>query len=307
MRLDDYLFAKVPELSKMYLRELVKESNCEVNGNFENTGYRVRTNDFVELAADFSRGTAMRPEDIPLDIVFEDDAVIVVNKPSGMLVHPTNRDKDGTLLNALTFYLNNRMQKSNREGGRNEEPNYRVDSYALADAQASAYIRPGLIHRLDKQTSGLMVVAKSARAHRIMADHFKRKLVEKKYVALVEGIVSEDEGLIEAPIGRCDELKYWSVKTDGKRAETRFWVSQRNSDTTLLELEPVTGRTNQLRIHCASIGHPIVGDSARGGRQNERLCLQAFKLAFRNPSTGQLMSFELPIPAKTFSPKSRKT
>ncbi len=276
-RLDDFLFDVVPDLSKMYLRELIKSGGCEVNGAFENAGFKLRANDFIELEADMTRGTAMRPEDLGVDVVFEDDQIIVVNKPSGMLVHPTHRDKNGTLLNALSFYLN----------ARNES----------ADA-ARSFLRPGLVHRLDKPTSGLMVVAKSSSAHRVLADHFKRKLVEKRYYALVEGVVAESNGVICERIGRFAEHKHWGVKADGKYSETRFWTMKRFADTTLLELEPVTGRTNQLRIHCATAGHPIVGDVARGGRPFARLGLHAYKLSFNHPKSGAALQFELPIPAE---------
>jgi 23S rRNA pseudouridine1911/1915/1917 synthase len=270
-RLDDFLFEKISSLSRMYLRELIKTEKCEVNGGFENAGRKLKTNDFVELEIDSTRGTAMRPEDIPLDIVFEDNFIVVVNKPTGVLVHPTHRDKNRTLLNGLTFHLN----RKRTEGGS---------------------IRAGLVHRLDKQTSGLMVVAKTVPIHRVLAEHFKRKLVDKRYIALVEGIIKNNTGLIEAPIGRYAELKLWNVKHDGKHASTRYWVRQRNADTTLVELEPVTGRTNQLRIHCSSIGHSIVGDTIRGGRPFDRLCLHAYKLSFKHPSTGEPLVFETSLP-----------
>lgn len=273
-KLGDFLFDNMRGLSKMYLRELIKEGKCEVNGAHENSGYRLRPGDFIELAADLSRGTAMRPEEIALDIVFEDGHIIVVNKPAGMLVHPSHRENSGTLLNALVFYLN-----------KSEPP---------ADAGGSdTHIRPGLPHRLDKQTSGLIVAAKTPAAHRILSGHFMKKRVEKKYLALVEGIVKKDAGEIEAPIGRFAELKHWSVKDDGKHSVTRFEVKERHNDTTLLELEPVTGRTNQLRIHCEMIGHPIVGDLRRGGGKHERLCLHAWKLAFPHPASGDIIAFEI--------------
>ena len=270
-RLDDYLFEKMPALSRMYLRELIKTEKCEINGVHENAGHKLRPRDFVEIEFDPTRGTAMRQEDIPLEIVYEDAEIIVVNKPAGILVHPTNRDKNGTLLNGLAYYLN-----KNRNG--------------------RGTVRPGLVHRLDKQTSGLMIVAKTIRVHRVLADHFKRKLVEKRYIALVEGLVREEEGVIELPIGRYADLKLWNVKHDGKHAKTRFWVRKRHANRTLVELEPVTGRTNQLRIHCASIGHPIVGDIQRGGGPHERVCLHAYKLSLKDPGSGQVLSFEIPIP-----------
>ncbi len=269
VRLEDVLLDRFANVSKMYIREIVKTGGCQVNGRLENIGYRIRPNDFIEIDLDSTRGTAMRPEEIPLDIVYEDPWLIVVNKPSGMLVHPSHRENSGTLLNALAFHVN-------RDGG------------ALT-------IRPGLIHRLDKETSGLVVVAKNATAHRVLSGHFMRKRVEKRYFALVEGRVDTEEGTIEAPIGRYAELKHWSVKEDGKYSETRFRVRQRHPNTTLLELEPVTGRTNQLRIHCETIGHPIVGDTKRGGREYERLCLHAFRLAFPHPASGESLSFESPV------------
>lgn len=290
-KLGDYLFENLRGLSKMYLRELIKTGKCEVNGGLENSGYLLRPNDFIELEADLSRGTAMRPENIPLDIVFEDDELVVVNKPAGMLVHPSHRENSGTLLNALVYHVNKEVLPQRR--GDAEALGHSGDippSRPLAVAP-SVFIRPGLPHRLDKQTSGLIVVTKTARAHRILSGHFMRKRVEKRYAALVEGIVKDDRGTIVAPIGRFAELKYWGVRSDGKQSESRYRVRERFADTTLLELEPVTGRTNQLRIHCEVLGHPIVGDMMRGGRESERLCLHACSLAFPHPSDGRRLLF----------------
>lgn len=272
MRLEDFLFLRFSELSRMYLREIVRDGFCQVNGRFENVGYRVRPDDFIEIELDPERSGAMRPENISLDIVSEDDDIIVVNKPPGMLAHPTHHEMSGTLLNALTYHLN--------KGGR--------------------AIRAGLVHRLDKETSGLMVVAKNLRAHRRLAGQFGKKLVGKKYAALVSGDPGSDEGEIDLPIGRFAELKFWDVKFDGKPSLTRFRVSERFLDASLLELEPVTGRTNQLRIHCAAAGHPIVGDVQRGGRDFPRLCLHARSLEFRHPATGEHVRFESPVPPDFF-------
>jgi 23S rRNA pseudouridine1911/1915/1917 synthase len=293
-RLEDYLCEKFPNLSKMYLRDLVREGKCEVNGVAENRGHRLRKHDFIEIEADLARETAMKPEAIPLEIIFEDAEILVVNKPAGMLVHPTHRDKNGTLLNALAFYLNQKEEEKRRKGEGEKVLSPSSSSPPLL-LSSSKIIRPGLVHRLDKQTSGLMVVAKQARAHRILAAHFQKKRVEKKYLALVEGVVKEDSGTIVAPIGRFAEVKYWNIKADGKHSETRFFVKERFADTTLLELEPVTGRTNQLRIHCAFIGHPIVGDTQRGGREFARLCLHAGKLSFWHPNGNGWMEFEKEI------------
>jgi 23S rRNA pseudouridine1911/1915/1917 synthase len=271
-RLEDFLLDRFRSLSKMYLRETIKTEKCEVNGRLENRGYRLRANDFVEIELDTAREHSMKPQNIPFEIIFEDKELLVANKASGMLVHPTHWEKNGTLLNAITYHLN---------------------TGAKADAD---FIRPGLVHRLDKDTSGLIVIAKTSRAHRILADHFHRKLVEKRYVALVEGIVKENEGVIDAPIGRFAEEKLWNIKPDGKHAESRFRVIKRNKDSTLLELEPVTGRTNQLRIHCAYIGHPIVGDHRYNGREFSRLCLHAQKLRFWHPNGNLRLEFEAALP-----------
>lgn len=257
----------------MYLRKVVRDGGCEVNGRNENVGFRVRANDFIEIDLDLQRENSMRPQEIAIEVIFEDEHLIVVNKPNGMLVHPTNIDKTGTLLNALSYHFNHREE-----------------------ASGVPAIRPGLVHRLDKETSGLMVIAKSTRAHQNLSRQFQRKYVEKRYVALVEGVISDNEGIIDLPIGRFAEEKRWDIKEDGKQSESRFWVRERYSDKTLIELEPVTGRTNQLRIHCASIGHPIVGDVSRGGREFERLCLHAFRLAVRHPFTREDLEFTTGVP-----------
>jgi 23S rRNA pseudouridine1911/1915/1917 synthase len=277
-RVDEFLFNKFDSLSKMYLRDVIKAEKCEVNGFTANSGVVLKTNDFVEIHVDLERETAMRPQQMPLEIVFEDQHIVIINKPSGLLVHPTHREKNGTLLNGLAYYLNQ------------EKLDYEV-------------IRPGLVHRLDKQTSGLLVVTKTQRSLKTLTNHFKRKLVRKRYLALVEGVVEENEGKIVAPIGRFAEEKIWIVKEDGKHAETRFWVNERLFDKTLLELEPVTGRTNQLRIHCAHVGHPIVGDVKYGAKEHMRLCLHAFRLGFHHPNSNVWTEFEIGLPEeiKVFS------
>ena len=266
-RLDEFLFGKIPKVSKLYLREIIKQGKCEVNGEWQNRGYILKTNDFIEAELELGDRKIVEPEQISLEIVFEDAEILVVNKPAGMLVHPTKGVRNGTLLNALTFHLN-------------------------AENESGDFIRPGLVHRLDKETSGLVVIAKNMRAHRILCEHFKRKIVEKRYFALVEGVLEKDEGTINAPIGRYAEERFWNIKADGKAAETRFWVKKKFSDRTLLELEPVTGRTNQLRIHLASIGHAIIGDEKYGGRPFERLCLHAFRLCFWHPNGNRRLEFE---------------
>ena len=288
-RLGEFLFGRFFHLSKMYLREALKNGKCEVNGTLENLGYRLRKNDFLELELDFGERQIIEPEEISLEIIFEDSELLIVNKSAGMLVHPTKRIRTGTLLNALTYYLNEKKIAQRRK---------EADAQAETDLSKLnfSFDRAGLVHRLDRQTSGLMIVAKNAHSHKILAGHFKRKLVEKRYFAVVEGIIENDEGEIDAPIGRFAEERVWNIKADGKSAMTNFWVKQRFTDSTLLELEPVTGRTNQLRIHLAHIGHPIFGDTKYGGREFERLCLHAYKLNFWHPNGNRKLEFETDLP-----------
>ncbi len=271
-RLDRFLYEQITAVSRMYLYDLIRNGECRVNGETKPGGYHLQTGDAVEIAVDLSAVTAMLPEDIPLEIIFEDAEILVINKPPGMLVHPTKGVRRGTLLNALTYYLNDE------------------------NAAPESFIRAGLVHRLDKKTSGLMVIAKNPHAHRQMCKHFQNKLVGKKYYAVVEGLIREDSGTIDAPIGRDAEERIWLITADGKTAETNFRVIKRMADATLLELEPVTGRTNQLRLHCAHIGHPIFGDDKYGGREFSRLCLHAYKLSFYHPAGNHRLDFETSLP-----------
>ena len=280
-RLDKFLYEQIPSVSRMYLKYLITAGKCVVNGKIENRGYHLQAGDSVEIEIDLREQIEMLPENIPLKIVFEDEELLVVDKPTGMLAHPTKGVRCGTLLNAITYYLNfDEQSKSKTE----------------------RLIRAGLVHRLDKNTSGLMVIAKNPRSHRVLCSHFQRKLVEKKYFAVVEGIVEEDFGTINAPIGRNAEEKFWYISSleDGKHAESIFRVIRRKADTTLLELEPVTGRTNQLRLHCAHIGHAIIGDDKYGGREFSRLCLHAAKLSFWHPNGNIWLEFESDLPEEMF-------
>lgn len=273
-RLDRYLYEQITAVSRMYLYDLIRSGDCLVNGEPKVGGYHLQAGDAIEIAVDLSAETAMMPENIALEIVFEDAEIMVINKPPGMLVHPTKGVRSGTLLNALTYYLN----------------------YVGKSAPPETFIRPGLVHRLDKKTSGLMVIAKNPGSHKRLSKHFQHKLVGKKYYAVVEGLITEDFGKIEAPIRRDAEERVWLVSADGKPAETNFQIIKRLTDATLLELEPVTGRTNQLRLHCAHIGHPVVGDDKYGGREYARLCLHAYKLSFYHPIDNRRLDFELDLP-----------
>jgi len=274
MRLEDFLLAHFSRLSKMYLREIVNRELCEVNGRWENIGHRLLPNDLVEIEVDITRETAMLPEEMPLDIIFEDEHLIALNKPVGILVHPSHRENRGTLLNGLAYYLN-----------RHEV------------SLTTPAVRPGLPHRLDKDTSGVIVVAKTKLAHRNLTRAFMRKQAAKRYLAIVVDEPNVDSGEVDAPIGRDADAKMWKVMADGKAALSRYKVLERFAGCSLVELEPVTGRTNQLRIHLEYIGHPILGDPLRGGGELDRLYLHAHKLALPHPADhSRIMEFTAAIP-----------
>jgi len=295
-RLDEFLALRFGSFSRMRIANVIGAGACRINGDFARAGYKLVAGDSIDVSFDEGAPTAMTPEPIPLEIVYEDEQVIVVVKPAGMLVHPTLGVKTGTLANALAYHLN----RPRIEGGR-----WGVAS-PLSDVEP--VVRPGMIHRLDRATSGLMVMAKPPRALTVLSRHFRRRLVEKRYLALVAGAVEEQSGSISAQIGRDpDKRPRWGVMDSGRQAETKFKVLERMAESTLLELEPVTGRTNQLRIHCAYIGHPIIGDQMYGecadaeadSRNTEtkmRLCLHASSLSFHHPVGGEWMEFTSPLP-----------
>ena len=310
-RLDEFLASRIGSLSRMRIGNLIEAGACRVNGSAGRRGYRIVAGDDVEFSFDDEALTSMFPEAIQLDVVHEDEHLIVVVKPAGMLVHPTLNVKSGTLANALAHHVN--RSRIVAEESRIDPRSSILDFLAV--------VRPGLVHRLDRATSGLMVVARTQRALATLSRHFRKRLVEKRYVALVHGKVAEESGSINAPIGRDpNQQPPWRVMEGGKSAETRFKVLDRSVDATLLELEPITGRTNQLRIHCAHIGHPIVGDEMhwnfayrisncelkrddriaeseiRNPKSEIRLCLHASKLSFHHPAHGKWMSFCSPLP-----------
>jgi len=270
VRLDQFLASELVALSRMRIANLLAAGACLVNKQEARPGYYLRPADLIEITIAGGPPTSMDPEAIPLEIVYEDSHLLVVVKPSGMLVHPTRNVKRGTLANALAYHLNFKSEIS----------------------EIKSVVRPGIVHRLDRDTSGLMVIAKTQRALSILSRHFNRRLVRKRYIAVVEGRISADEGAICAPIGRDPDHKpHWRVMDDGKAAETRFRVLERRGDITVVELEPVTGRTNQLRIHCAWAGHAILGDRLYSSAAAERLCLHASELSFHHPAGGEWMEF----------------
>jgi len=288
LRVDEFLASRFGALSRMRITNLIESGACVVNGTAARAGLRVLADDSLEISFAEGAPTGMLPEPMPLEVIYEDESLAVVVKPSGMLVHPTLSVKSGTLINALAYHFNREIYENSSSEARG----------GAAHGERHALARPGLVHRLDRETSGLMVVAKTPRPLTILSKHFRKRLVEKRYTALVFGEVEQPKGTINAPIGRDPERRpRWRVMDDGKEAETRYSMVERLNGATLLELTPVTGRTNQLRIHCAYIGHPIVGDMMHSQHEGaDRLCLHASRLAFHHPDTGDWKEFTSPLP-----------
>lgn len=285
----------------MHIASLLARGECEVNGAEARAGLRLRAGDAVELGGADEVLNSMTPERAPLEVLHEDEHVVVVVKPSGQLVHPTRGVKRGTLANALAYHLN-RFRIEGESPTLREGVTLSSDDALPHGRDSASFVRPGLVHRLDRDTSGLLVVAKTQAALSRLSQHFQRRLVEKRYAAVVAGRVEQDELTVEAPVGRDEDARpQWRVMESGKHAETRLRVLDRTARRTLVELEPVTGRTNQLRIHCAHIGHAIVGDTIYSGEPHARLCLHASRLAFRHPSTNEWVEFHSPAPAEIMS------
>jgi 23S rRNA pseudouridine1911/1915/1917 synthase len=259
-----FLFTQLPVFSRFALRQAAAAGACRVDGESVPAGYRLRAGQVVEFTLAPEPQRTILAEEQALDILFEDDAIAVLNKPAGMLVHPTARERHGTVANALLGH----WRGENR--------------------------RPTFPHRLDRETSGVLVVAKSTAAACALALQFENRQVQKRYAALVAGEVGAPRE-IDAPIGRRGgEMPPWRICPEGRAALSRLTAVRAMGGATLVDLEPVTGRTNQLRIHCASIGHPIVGDRLYGGPPAERLFLHARRIGFRHPVTGEAMTVESP-------------
>jgi 23S rRNA pseudouridine1911/1915/1917 synthase len=288
LRLDVFLSRKAATLSRSQAKRLIEDGEARVDGKAVRVSHRLRTGETVCLRKPPPIPSEIVPEEIPLNILYEDEALIVIDKPAGMVVHPAAGNFQGTLVNALQFHC-------------------RILS------GIGGVMRPGIVHRLDKGTSGLMVAAKSDEAHRHLTEQFTKRLVSKHYTALVHGNVREDEGVVDAPVGRHPvERKKMSTKSRrGKAALTRWKVLERFGGFTLLEAKIETGRTHQIRVHLSAMGHPVVGDSVYGGSKRaietpalraglkklNRQALHASRLSFIHPVTGQEMSFLSPLPA----------
>ena len=309
-RLDAYLAAHVPAFSRTRLKQVIEDGDVLVGGRTEKPAYKLRAGETIELETPAPLAADFQPEDIPLDIVHEDDALVVVNKRAGMVVHPAASVPAGTLANALAFRF-----RIADFGLRNEKT---TGTSLSSDNPQSAirnpqYPRPGIVHRLDRDTSGLMVVARTEAAHEHLADQFRARTVFKSYVALVHGQVRADEGRIDQPIARDPRQRArMGVVRAGRPALSLYRVRRRYERFTLLDVEIKTGRTHQIRVHLAWLKHPVVGDKIYGGGRDQtipgprmraavaalgRQFLHAERLAFNHPLTGERMQFSAPPPA----------
>jgi 23S rRNA pseudouridine1911/1915/1917 synthase len=285
-RLDLFLRIIFPDYSRSYLQKLIKDKNVLINGSITNSGYKLRENDVLEIEfIDDISSSKILAQNIPLDIIFEDDDLIVINKTSGMVVHPACGNFTDTLVNALVYHFKNLPFRKNDE---------------------SSWIRPGLVHRLDKDTSGVIVIAKTDFALANLSKQFNDRLVKKTYRAIVKGILESDKGLIEAPIARdLNNRKRMSVSSSlqSRDAVTEYKVIKRfKSGYMLLEAMPKTGRTHQIRVHLKYIGCPILGDREYGVTPSNlinvlpRTMLHAYSIEFTHPKTKKKVKFSAEIP-----------
>ena len=277
-RIDKYLNEAGILVSRSAIQRLIEEGKIRVNGEKIKTSYKVQEGDNIEIDEEMPKDEVLKPQEIPLDIIYEDKDIIVINKPKGMVVHPGNGNPEGTLANAVMARCKGSLSGI---GGQ---------------------IRPGIVHRLDKDTSGIIIVAKNDIAHINLSEQIKNREVKKTYIALVRGIVKENEATINMPIARStkDRTKM-AVQKNGKEAITHFKVLDRFEEGfSLLEVKIDTGRTHQIRVHLAEIGYPIVGDYTYSNGKNpfgiEGQCLHAKKLEFIHPITNEKMILEAPLP-----------
>ena len=277
IRLDKVIAVLDKELSRAMIQKLLDQGKITVNGKIQKPSYKTKIGDNIEVEEIIPQEIELKAQDIPIDIVYEDNDIIVVNKPKGMVVHPANGNPDGTLVNAIM--------------------NICKDSLSGIGGE----IRPGIVHRIDKDTSGLLIIAKNDKAHINLSEQIKNREVTKKYIALVRGVIKENGATIDMPIGRSDkDRKKMAVRKDGKNAVTHFDVIKRYNGYTLLDIKIDTGRTHQIRVHMAEIGYPIVGDYVYSNGKNpfgvEGQMLHAKSLEFRHPITGENIKLEAPLP-----------
>ena len=279
IRIDRYLSEKSKDFSRVAIQRWIEEEKVLVNGKKIKPSYKVQENDKISIEEEKPKEIELKAQEIPLEIIYEDNDIIVVNKPKGLVVHPANGNPDGTLVNAIMAICKDSLSGIGGE------------------------IRPGIVHRLDKDTSGVLIIAKNDKAHINLSEQIKNHEVEKTYWALVRGIVKENEATIKMPIGRSTkDRKKMAVTKNGKEAITHFKVLERyvQDNCTLLEVKIETGRTHQIRVHLSQIGYPIIGDTTYSNGKNkwgiEGQCLHAKSLKFKHPITGKEMYLEAELP-----------
>ena len=279
IRIDKYLINNT-DMSRNKIQKLINDGKIRVNGGLVKASYLVNINDKIEIDEDTSEEINVEPEEMKLDIVYEDNYLLVVNKPSGMVVHPGNGNYHHTLVNGLMYYCNNNLSKVNGD------------------------IRPGIVHRIDADTSGLLLVAKNDMVHNDLAKQIQEKSVDRKYIALVQGVIKEDSATIDAPIGRSvnDRKKMCVTSENSKDAITHIKVLERYKTATLIECKLETGRTHQIRVHMNYINHPVVNDPVYGlkkqvdGYQSFGQMLHAKEIGFVHPITKKYMNFTVDPP-----------
>lgn len=275
-RLDRFISEELEEQSRSYIQSLIEDGEVTVNDCVKKSNYKLKENDSILITIPEAKAYSVEPENIPLDVIYEDNDIIVINKPRGMTVHPAPGVYSGTLVNALLYHCKDL-------------------------SGINGVLRPGIVHRIDKDTTGILVVAKNDKAHNHLAAQLKDHSMTREYVALVEGVMKNDLGTIDAPLARDpkDRIKIAIVK-DGRKAVTHYKVLERYSKNTLVECKLETGRTHQIRVHLSSINHPLVGDPVYGYKKqrfniNGQL-LHAKKLGFIHPTTEEYMEFTTELP-----------
>lgn len=276
-RLDTYIPSVDTDITRTSAQRLIEDGNILVNGKNAKVSYKIQENDKILVEIPEPKQIELKAQNIPIEIIYEDSDIIVVNKPKGMVVHPANGNPDGTLVNAIMAICKDSLSGIGGE------------------------IRPGIVHRIDKDTSGLLIVAKNDNAHVKMSEQIKNHEVKKTYIALVRGVFKENEATIDMPIGRStSDRKKMAVNKNGKNAITHIKVLKRFDKYTLLQVNIETGRTHQIRVHLSHIGYPIVGDYTYSNGKNEfdvvGQCLHAQKLEFKHPITQKDMCLEAELP-----------
>jgi len=277
-RIDRYLTEMLPEQSRSFFQKLIRDGFVIVNYIIVKVNYRLKTGDVIEIDIPDAVPTEIVPENIPLDILYEDDDLLIVNKPKGMVVHPAVGHSTGTLVNAIMYHCQGNLSGINGE------------------------IRPGIVHRIDKDTTGSLIICKNDEAHRNIAEQIKEHSVTRRYVGVVAGTFSEESGTVEGAIGRHpnDRKRMTINEKNGKPAVTHYRVLQTLKGASFMEFELETGRTHQIRVHMASISHPLLGDTVYGNSKNpyklQGQALHARTIGFIHPTTGEYIEVSAPIP-----------